>query len=63
MKFNKEINKYEDDNICPICHVRPVEIDDLGYFGCEECMPKISDSQKAKILDQDGTGQDWETYG
>lgn len=53
----------EEKELCPICKVREVEIDDLGYYGCKECMPKLSQSQKERILDQDLTGQDWEAYG
>ena len=63
MKFNKEKDRYEDDEICQHCHIRPVEIDDLGYFGCRKCMPNLSQRQKEILLDQDGTGQDWEVYG
>lgn len=62
MEFNQEKNRYEDDNICPHCHIRKVEIDDLGYFGCKECMPPMSYDAIARELDQDGTGQDWEAY-
>ena len=63
MKFNHETNRYEDDKICPHCNEREVEIDDLGYFGCEKCMPKLSQAGLERILDQDGTGQAWETEG
>lgn len=49
---------------CPICKIREVEIDDLGFFGCNECYKKIpSDIRhraEEKALDQDLTGQDQE---
>ena len=53
----------EADELCPHCQKGKIEIDDMGYYGCKKCMPKLSASQKAKMLDQDGTGQDWEVYG
>ncbi len=52
----------EADELCPHCQVEKVEIDDLGYYGCKKCFPGMSEGMKAKILDQDLTGQDWETY-
>lgn len=55
-------NYHEDDEICPFCKIRKVEVDDFGYYGCKKCMPKISQDAKARQLDQDGTGQDWEVY-
>lgn len=49
--------------MCPHCGKREIEVDDLGYYGCLECMPPIPQSLKERMLDQDGTGQDWEVYG
>ena len=48
---------------CPHCGTRPIEIDDLGYYGCKKCMPEMSADVKARALDCDGTGQDWEIFG
>ena len=58
-----EFEEIEEKELCPHCKVREIEIDDLGYYGCKKCMPPLSRSQKERILDQDGTGQDWEVYG
>ena len=30
------------DDTCPFCKVRKVEIDDMGYYGCEECYPGMT---------------------
>lgn len=53
----------EEKELCPICKVREVEIDDMGYYGCEKCFPGMPKRTKERMLDQDGTGQDWEVYG
>jgi len=50
----------QEKELCPICGIREVEIDDLGYYGCRKCFPGMSQSLKERVLDQDGTGQDWE---
>lgn len=49
--------------LCPICKIREIEVDDMGYYGCEKCFPGMSKRTKERMLDQDGTGQDWEIYG
>ena len=52
----------EADELCPHCGVEKVEIDDMGYYGCKKCFPGMTKRIKEKMLDQDGTGQDWEVY-
>ncbi len=49
--------------LCPICKIREVEIDDLGYYGCRSCFMGFTHDEKMRALDQDGTGQDHEVYG
>lgn len=54
----------EEKELCPICKIREVEIDDMGYFGCNECYKKIPvdvrHRAEERALDQDLTGQDRE---
>ena len=58
-----EEKEREETELCPICGVREVEIDDLGYYGCNKCFYWPSQDVRDRVLDQDLTGQDWENYG
>ncbi len=59
--------KDQEKELCPICKTREIEIDDMGFLGCNECYKNIPVDVRRRaeerVLDQDGTGQDWEVYG
>ena len=53
-----------EDDICPICGIRPVEIDDCGYYGCKKCLtPKMDRFILKQSIIHDGTGQLEDIYG
>lgn len=50
--------------ICPICKVNEVEVDDFGFYGCECCFHAHPKTKQVLInaLNDDPTGQGMEAY-